>query len=148
MKQLSLILLFALALCATPCHAQLGTFGKILKGAKTAIETKKSAEKKQKDQGDQKLKDVYNSPEYQKAREDAQRLYEEQLEAKQKEREELEKDSAAMEKYMQKYMGGMSPEEYTKSIEEKYANDKDFQKSMNQFKQILYSRKLMRKTGR
>lgn len=74
MKKL-LSILFAVSLFSVPCMAQFGSLGKILKGAKTAIDAKKATKKAQDEAGNRKVKDIYNDPEYQKAREEAEQQY-------------------------------------------------------------------------
>ena len=69
MKKL-LSILFAVSLFSFPCKAQFGSLGKILKGARTAIDAKKATKKAQDEAGNRKVKDIYNDPEYQKAREE------------------------------------------------------------------------------
>ena len=117
MKTLS-ILFAALTLCATPCQAQFGTLGKILKGAKTAKEAKMARD----NWGNQKVKDIYKdvpvdttSAEYKKAMAEAQqRMYESNPQFKKM--MELQGDTAAMRKYMEEQYGGMSQEEMTRKM--------------------------------
>lgn len=110
--------LIVIALSTTPCQAQFGAFGKILKGAKTAKEVKKARD----NWGNQKVKDVYNgvpvdttSAEYKKAMAKAQqRMYENNPQLKKM--MELQGDTAAMRKYNEDQYGGMSQEEITRKV--------------------------------
>lgn len=114
----TLSLLFVLTLCTLPCQAQFSTLGKILKGAKTAKEVKKTHD----NWGNQKIKDIHKdvpvdttSAEYKKAVAEAQqRMYENNPQLKKM--MELQGDTAAMRKYMEEQYGGMSQEEMTRKI--------------------------------
>ena len=121
MKQL-LSILFALALCTTPCHAQFGALGRILKGAKVANDARKAKKKAQEEWGNKKVKDLYKgvsvdttSAEYKKAvAEGQQKTYESNPQLKKM--MEMQGDTAAIRKYMEEQYGGMSQEEMTKKM--------------------------------
>ena len=57
MKKL-LSILFTVVVFTAPCKAQFGSFRKILKGAKTAIDAKKATKKAQDEAGNRKVKDI------------------------------------------------------------------------------------------
>ena len=115
MKKL-LSILFTVVVFTAPCKAQFGSFRKILKGAKTAIDAKKATKKAQDEAGNRKVKDIYNDPEYQKAREEAEQQYQRLYEEKLKKYEAMADDSAAYEQYMKELTGGKSIEEYKRSL--------------------------------
>jgi len=115
MKKL-LSILFTVVVFTAPCKAQFGSFRKILKGAKTAIDARNTAKKGQEDTGNRKVKDIYNDPEHQKAREEAERQYQQLYEENLKKYEAMAGDSAAYEQYMKKMTGGKSSEEYLRSL--------------------------------
>ena len=123
MKQL-LSLLLTLTLCSTTCQAQFGTFGKILKGAKVAIDAQKAAKKNQEEKGNQKVKD-YDSPEHKKAMEEAQRQIDEAIEnnAEIKRLREMQDDTVALKKYWEEKYGGMTDEEIVRDAYEKAGID-------------------------
>ena len=105
MKKL-LSILFAFALCLTPCHAQFGTLSRIYKGAKAAKQAQKARKQAQEEWGDTKVKDLYRgvsvdttSADYKKAVAEAQqRMYENNPQLKKM--MELQNDTAALKKYM------------------------------------------------
>lgn len=105
MKKL-LSVCFVVTLYILPCQAQFGAFGRILKGAKAAADARKTAKKSQEDAGNRKVKDIYNDPEYQKAREDAQRQYDQLYEENLKKHQNIAQDSAAYAEYMKGLTGG------------------------------------------
>ena len=115
MKKL-LSILFTVVVFTAPCKAQFGSFRKILKGAKTTIDARNTAKKGQEDTGNRKVKDIYNDPEHQKAREEAERLYQQLYEENLKKYEAMAGDSAAYEQYIKELTGGKSLEEYKRSL--------------------------------
>ena len=115
MKKL-LSILFTVVVFTAPCKAQFGSFRKILKGAKTAIDARNTAKKGQEDTGNRKVKDIYNDPEHQKAREEAERQYQQLYEENLKKYEAMAGDSAAYEQYIKELTGGKSLEEYKRSL--------------------------------
>ena len=135
MKQL-LSILFVLTLSAAPCHAQFGSLGKVITGVKAARDAQKAAKKAKEDKGNQKVKDLYNSPEYQKAKEESERQMKEIYEAKREEMEEIGNDSAAYEDYMRNLTGGQSLEEFYKShgIDK---NGKEFQEAQGKAQKMV-----------
>lgn len=115
--------LFVLACYTAPCHAQFGTLGGLLKGAKAANDVRK-AKKKAREERDNKtvnevIKEQTASPEYKKAMEELQQRlnndpeYQKLL--------ELQNDSVAARKYYE--------EKYGKDIANPYANDKEYQEA-------------------
>lgn len=101
-----------MAICALPCQAQFGSFGKILKGTKSAVDARKATKKAQEENGNRKVKDIYNDPEYQKAREDARQQYNQLYEENLKKYQNMAQDSAAYADYMKSLTGGKSMEDY------------------------------------
>ena len=130
MKKL-LSILFAFALCLTPCHAQFGTLSRIYKGAKAAKQAQKARKQAQEEWGDTKVKDLYKgvpvdttSAEYKKAVAEAQqKMYENNPQLKKM--MELQNDTAAPKKYMEEQYGGKSQEEVTRKALEGIGIDYD-----------------------
>ena len=130
MKKL-LSILFAFALCLTPCHAQFGTLSRIYKGAKAAKQAQKARKQAQEEWGDTKVKDLYRgvsvdttSADYKKAVAEAQqRMYENNPQLKKM--MELQNDTAALKKYMEEQYGGKSQEEVTRKALEGTGIDYD-----------------------
>lgn len=108
MKQLISILV-ALTLCSAPCHAQFGTLGGLLKGAKAANDARKAKKKAQEAWGNKKVKDVIDSTSanYQKARAELQQRLNEDPEYQKL--LELQNDSVAARKYYEEKYGGELP---------------------------------------
>lgn len=106
-----------MAICALPCQAQFGSFGKILKGAKSAVDARKATKKELEENKNRKVKDIYNDPEYQKAREDALQQYNQLYEENLKKYQNMAQDSAAYAEYMKSLTGGKSMEDYQGTTE-------------------------------
>ena len=140
MKKL-LSILFVLACCTAPCHAQFGTLGRIYSGVKAAKQTKKAKEKAREDQGGKKVKDYYEgfsidttSVEYKKAMEEArQRMADD---PQYKKIMELQNDPAALRKYMEQEYG-------TDSDNKEYQEAYDKAQTMSGFTEDPVFKKIM-----
>ena len=123
MKQL-LSILFVLSLCTTPCHAQFGALGGILKGAKAANDARKAKKKAQEVLDNKRVKDVIDttSVNYKNARAELQKRLDEDLEYQKL--MELQNDTVAMRKYYEEKYGGRLPTPDTDSKEYQEAYDK------------------------
>ena len=121
MKQL-LTILFVLTLCTTPCQAQFGALGGLIKGAKAANDARKAKKKAQEAWGNTKVKDILRdvaidttSVEYKNAMAEArQRMYENNPELKKL--MEMQGDTVALKKYYEEKYRGMSQEEMTRKM--------------------------------
>ena len=108
MKQL-LSILFVLTCCTAPCHAQFGTLGGLLKGAKAANDVRKAKKKAQEAWGDKKVKDAVDttSVNYKKAQAELQQRLKDDPEYQRL--LELQKDSVAARNYYEGKNGGELP---------------------------------------
>ena len=120
MKQL-LSILFVLTLCTTPCQAQFGALGGLIKGAKAANDARKAKKKAQEAWGDKKVKDVIDttSVNYKKARAELQLKLDNDPEYQKL--LELQNDSVAAMKYFK--------EKYGEDFGNPYTNDKEYQEA-------------------
>ena len=122
MKKL-LSILFAMALCTAPCHAQFGGLGGLLKGAKAANDARKAKKKAEEVWGKKKVKNVIDttSVEYKKAQAELQQRLDNDPEYQKL--KQLQNDSVAAMKYFK--------EKYGEDLSNPYANDKEYQDAYN-----------------
>lgn len=130
MKQL-LVILFAFALCMTPCHAQFGALSRIYRGAKAAKQAQKTKKQAKDDWGDTKVKDLgkdvqvdTTSVEFKEALAKAQQEFYDSNPIL-KRMMELKDDSVALKKYMEEQFGGLSQEELARKMLEGSSVDFD-----------------------